>query len=88
MEELVAELGAAFLCADIALTPTLRDDHAAYIESWLKVLKPTAARSFQPLPMRNAPPITSTACNRNKPRRWPRQPRIRFVTQQPRGRKP
>jgi antirestriction protein ArdC len=39
MEELVAELGAAFLCADLGLTPEPRDDHAAYIASWLKVLK-------------------------------------------------
>lgn len=39
MEELVAELGSAFLCADLSLTPEDRDDHAAYIESWLKVLK-------------------------------------------------
>lgn len=38
-EELVAELGAAFLCADLEITPEVRDDHAAYIESWLKVLK-------------------------------------------------
>lgn len=39
MEELVAELGSAFLCADLAITPEVRDDHASYIESWLKVLK-------------------------------------------------
>ena len=38
-EELVAELGAAFLCADLDLTPEVRDDHAAYIASWLTVLK-------------------------------------------------
>jgi len=38
-EELVAELGAAFLCADLALTPESCTDHAAYIQSWLKVLK-------------------------------------------------
>ena len=38
-EELVAELGAAFLCADLGLRPEERDDHAAYIASWLKVLK-------------------------------------------------
>jgi antirestriction protein ArdC len=37
-EELVAELGAAFLCADLALTPEPGTDHAAYIQSWLKVL--------------------------------------------------
>ena len=39
IEELVAEIGAAFLCADLAITPETRDDHAAYIASWLKVLK-------------------------------------------------
>jgi antirestriction protein ArdC len=39
MEELVAELGAAFLCADLQITPEVRDDHASYIESWLKVLQ-------------------------------------------------
>ncbi|WP_422363228.1 ArdC family protein [Pyruvatibacter mobilis] len=38
-EELVAELGAAFLCADPALMPEPGTDHAAYIQSWLKVLK-------------------------------------------------
>lgn len=35
----VAELGAAFLCADLGLTPEAGTDHAAYIQSWLKVLK-------------------------------------------------
>lgn len=39
MEELVAELGAAFLCADLDLTPEPRPDHAAYIGNWLTVLK-------------------------------------------------
>jgi antirestriction protein ArdC len=38
-EELVAELASAFLCADLGLTPEVRDDHAAYIAEWLKVLK-------------------------------------------------
>jgi len=38
-EELVAELGSAFLCADLAITPEVREDHAAYIASWLKVLR-------------------------------------------------
>lgn len=38
-EELVAELGAAFLCADLAITPETREDHAAYIAHWLKALK-------------------------------------------------
>ena len=39
MEELVAELGAAFLCADLCITSEPRPDHAAYINSWLEVLK-------------------------------------------------
>jgi antirestriction protein ArdC len=39
IEELVAELGSAFLSADLDLTPEVRDDHAAYIASWIKVLK-------------------------------------------------
>ena len=39
MEELVAELGSAFLSADLELAPEVREDHAAYIASWIKVLK-------------------------------------------------
>jgi antirestriction protein ArdC len=46
-EELVAELGAAFLCADLELTPAVRDDHAAYIASWLEVLKNDKRAIFQ-----------------------------------------
>jgi antirestriction protein ArdC len=38
-EELVAELGAAFLCADLVITPEIREDHAAYLDHWLSVLK-------------------------------------------------
>jgi antirestriction protein ArdC len=38
-EELVAEIGSAFLCADLGITPEIREDHATYIESWLKALK-------------------------------------------------
>ena len=36
-EELVAELGAAYLCASLGLEPTLQ--HASYIDSWLEVLR-------------------------------------------------
>lgn len=38
-EELVAELGSAFLAADLGLFLEPRDDHAAYIGNWLSVLK-------------------------------------------------
>lgn len=36
-EELIAELGAAFLCAALSIPPTLR--HANYIASWLDILR-------------------------------------------------
>lgn len=38
-EELVAELASAFLCAELEITPEVRDDHASYIDNWLTVLK-------------------------------------------------
>lgn len=37
-EELVAELGSAFLAADLGLYLEPRDDHAAYISAWLAIL--------------------------------------------------
>jgi antirestriction protein ArdC len=39
MEELVAELGAAYLCAEFFVLHMPRNDHAAYIGEWLDVLK-------------------------------------------------
>ena len=39
IEELVAELGAAFLCADLGITDEPRADHAQYLAAWLSVLK-------------------------------------------------
>ena len=35
----VAELGAAFLCGDLGISAEPRADHAAYIGSWLRILK-------------------------------------------------
>ncbi len=46
-EELVAELGAAFLCADLGIEGEAREDHAAYLASWLKVLKEDKRAIFQ-----------------------------------------
>ncbi len=46
MEELVAELGAAFLCASLGIASERRDDHAAYLASWLKVLKQDSRAIF------------------------------------------
>ncbi|KPH82393.1 ArdC family protein [Bosea vaviloviae] len=39
-EELIAELGSCFLCADLGIAPELepRPDHASYLASWLEVL--------------------------------------------------
>lgn len=39
MEELVAELGSAFLSADLGIAQAPRADHAAYLDNWLRVLK-------------------------------------------------
>lgn len=38
-EELVAEIGAAMVMADLGLAGTPRPDHAAYLASWLTVLR-------------------------------------------------
>jgi antirestriction protein ArdC len=45
-EELVAELGAAFLCAAFGITNEPRPDHAMYVASWLKVLNNDARAIF------------------------------------------
>src|SRR3546814_6730609 len=37
-EELVAEIGASFLMADLGLGYSPRPDHAAYVASWLNML--------------------------------------------------
>ena len=39
IEELVAELGAAFVCATLGISNEPRPDHAAYISSWLAALR-------------------------------------------------
>lgn len=38
-EELVAEITAAFLCAQLKVTPIPRPDHAQYIGHWLRLLR-------------------------------------------------
>jgi antirestriction protein ArdC len=45
-EELVAELGAAFLCASLGVTLEPREDHAVYIGHWLKVLQSDSRTIF------------------------------------------
>lgn len=46
IEELVAELGAAFQCADFGISLSPRHDHAAYVSSWLQVLRDQKAAIF------------------------------------------
>ena len=48
-EELVAELGAAFLCADLEIANDPRPDHAAYIANWLALLKADHRAGSRPL---------------------------------------
>lgn len=38
-EELVAELGAAFMMVDLGITPTIREDHSQYIAGWITALE-------------------------------------------------
>ena len=42
-----AELGSSFLCADLGITPEIREDHADYIGHWLKVLQGDKHAIFQ-----------------------------------------
>ena len=48
-EELIAELGSCFLCADLGIAPELepRPDHASYLQSWLSVLVNDKRAIFQ-----------------------------------------
>jgi antirestriction protein ArdC len=39
MEELVAELGAAFMSAEFGISNHVRDDHASYLKGWLEILQ-------------------------------------------------
>jgi len=68
-EELVAEMGAAFVCAALGIVPTVR--HADYIASWLAVLREdkraifraasAASRAADWLLARTAGPVEQTA---------------------------
>jgi antirestriction protein ArdC len=48
-EELVADIGASFLCADLGIVPEMepRLDHASYVQSWLTVLEGDRKAIFQ-----------------------------------------
>lgn len=41
VEELIAEMSAAFMCAELGIADAPRPDHAAYLANWLGVIKET-----------------------------------------------
>jgi antirestriction protein ArdC len=45
-EELVAEIGAAFLCSELGITQDVRADHAQYLANWLTLLKSDSRAIF------------------------------------------
>ena len=45
-EELVADIGAAFLCAELGITQGVRPDHAQYLATWLQMLKSDSRAIF------------------------------------------
>jgi antirestriction protein ArdC len=61
-EELVAEMGSAFLCAALGIVPTVR--HADYLGSWLEVLREDNRAIFAPPARPAGPPI---GCSRVMP---------------------
>lgn len=46
-EELIAEIGAAFLMAHLGLEPTVRPDHTDYLANWLQALSNDSKFIFQ-----------------------------------------
>ncbi len=46
-EELVAEIGSAFLSAELGIAPAIREDHADYIGAWLRVLEDDSKAIFR-----------------------------------------
>ena len=61
IEELVAELGAAFLCADLELALEPREDHASYIATGWRFCGRTIAQCSPRQPTHNVPRNSSTA---------------------------
>ena len=73
-EELVAELGSAFLCADLGLTPEVREDHAAYIAKSITLLKDEKRAIFSAAAhaQRAADDLHGLQPQQERPpRRWP-----------------
>jgi len=61
-EELIAELGAAYLCNKFEINSTI-ENHASYIDFWLKVLKQHKKALFNA--MKEASKACEFLCNHN-----------------------
>ncbi len=70
-EELVAEIGAAFLCAGLGLSLDPRPDHARYLSSWLRLLRDDKRAIF------SAAAAAQRACDML----WAMQPEMRLADQ-------
>ena len=68
-EELVAELGSAYLCGICGIVERTVDNSAAYLASWLKALRRTRPSSSTPPPTRRKPPTTSCVTTSPPPTR-------------------
>jgi hypothetical protein len=55
------ELGAAFRCADLGIPPEIRENHAAHVGHWLRVLKDDK-HVILSAATHASPPSLSTAC--------------------------
>ena len=91
-EELIAELGSAFVCAELELEIEPRRDHAPYIQSWLMYCAMIDGRSSPPPPRRSKLSIGSSieiSISRRLPRRAAASfcPRIKLATAARRSRR-
>ena len=57
-EEMIAEMSAAYLCAEAGISPAVLENQAAYIAGWLKKLRDDRKLWFMPPPRRSTPRIT------------------------------
>lgn len=64
-EELVAEMASAFVCASLAITPTVR--HTDYIGSWLEVLREDKRAIFRAASLASKAADFILACNADEP---------------------
>jgi hypothetical protein len=73
-EELVAERGSAFLCADLELALEPREDHMPTSRAGSRSFKKTRRR-YSPPPLTPSVPLNiSTACSRRRMKRPPLRP--------------